>query len=127
MRSTASLRNTRSMLCTRVGEEGSVELTTKLGNRAVQREGWPALCTQAPCKHCVLEGLGSEGTRPAWANPSLARPSSCRPYLKYFAGLKPSCASLYSMRLLTAVVCVRSRFFCASDLGGGVQGLPKGP
>ncbi len=34
---------------------------------------------------------------------------------KYLAGLKPSCASLYSMRLDTAVVCVRSRFFSASD------------
>lgn len=29
--------------------------------------------------------------------------------------LKPSCASLYSMRLLTAVVWVRSRFFWASE------------
>ncbi len=34
---------------------------------------------------------------------------------KYLAGRKPSCASLYSMRLDTAVVCVRSRFFSASD------------
>ncbi len=38
---------------------------------------------------------------------------------KYLAGLKPSlcvCASQYSMRLDTAVVCVRSRFFSASDV-----------
>ena len=37
-------------------------------------------------------------------------------HLKYFAGRKPSCAMRYSMRLLTAVVWVRSRFFCASLL-----------
>lgn len=34
---------------------------------------------------------------------------------KYLAGRNPSCASLYSMRLDTAVVCVRRRFFSASD------------
>lgn len=38
------------------------------------------------------------------------------PHLKYFAGLNPSCARRYSMRLDTAVVWVRSRFFWASDL-----------
>ena len=34
--------------------------------------------------------------------------------LKYLAGLKPCCASLYSILDETAVVCVRSRFFSAS-------------
>jgi hypothetical protein len=33
---------------------------------------------------------------------------------KYLTGLKPSAASACSMREETAVVCVRSRFFCAS-------------
>ena len=37
--------------------------------------------------------------------------------LKYLAGLKPpgAVASAWSMRLLTAVVCVRSTFFSASE------------
>jgi hypothetical protein len=46
---------------------------------------------------------------------SIASFRNTRSMEKYLAGRKPSCASLYSMRDDTAVVCVRSRFFSASD------------
>ena len=44
--------------------------------------------------------------------------------LKYLAGLKPDCASRYSILEETAVVWVRSRFFSASI---SFQGLPYLP